>query len=364
MDGEELLGAKQNRIVNLTILVAANSELTIPVSCVEAGRWRARSRAFTSAPRTQFVSGRAKRMCDWANTVFVDALERADPALTALPGARGQGRRIKGFIGRCVHHHTRVRLQRRTGRGRGEDRALHQGGSRCRPPQVQRLPHPHAKEEGPHCSYASALEELNIPVEVSGAGAFGESAEVETLTALLRALSDPQDALPLVAVLRGPLFGIERDPELFAFKQAGGWFSIFFEASDAGSSPVDVGRVLRPGETARVPVGDVGRALRPGDTRVADALATLHRCYRWTRMLPAAAALDRIFEHTGYLALAATTPGGVEAGDLLHALDHVRQVAEDGGSLGDAADALAADSEASNEVESLPLEPAAPTSSG
>ena len=62
VDGEELLGAKQNRIVNLTILVAANSELTIPVSCVEAGRWRSRSRAFTSAPRTQFATGRAKRM--------------------------------------------------------------------------------------------------------------------------------------------------------------------------------------------------------------------------------------------------------------------------------------------------------------
>lgn len=62
VDGEELLGAKQNRIVNLTILVAANSELTIPVSCVEAGRWRSRSRAFTSAPRTQFAAGRAKRM--------------------------------------------------------------------------------------------------------------------------------------------------------------------------------------------------------------------------------------------------------------------------------------------------------------
>ena len=74
-------------------------------------------------------------------------------------------------------------------------------------------------------------------------------------------------------------------------------------------------------------------------------------------MLPAGAALDRILEHTGYLALAATTPGGVEAGDLLHAVDRVRQVLEDGGSLADAADALAADSEASNEVESLPLEP-------
>ena len=74
-------------------------------------------------------------------------------------------------------------------------------------------------------------------------------------------------------------------------------------------------------------------------------------------MLPAAAALERILEDTGYLALAATTPGGVDAGDLLHAIDRVRQVVEDGGSLADAADALEADREATNEVESLPLEP-------
>jgi hypothetical protein len=64
VDGEELLGAKQNRIVNLTILVAADSAITIPVSCVEAGRWRSRSRAFTAAPRTQYATGRAKRMAD------------------------------------------------------------------------------------------------------------------------------------------------------------------------------------------------------------------------------------------------------------------------------------------------------------
>jgi hypothetical protein len=38
LDGEELIGAKQNRIVNLTVLVAAGQTLHIPVSCVEAGR--------------------------------------------------------------------------------------------------------------------------------------------------------------------------------------------------------------------------------------------------------------------------------------------------------------------------------------
>jgi hypothetical protein len=39
-DGQQLIGAKQNRIVNITVVVAANSTLPIPVSCVEQGRWR------------------------------------------------------------------------------------------------------------------------------------------------------------------------------------------------------------------------------------------------------------------------------------------------------------------------------------
>ena len=42
---------------------------------------------------------------------------------------------------------------------------------------------------------------------------------------------------------------------------------------------------------------------------------------------------------------------------MVHAVDRVRQVVEDGGSLADAADALEDDGEATSEVESLPLEP-------
>ncbi len=51
LDGEELVGAKQNRIVNTTILVPARSELKIPVSCVEQGRWSYRGKSFETKKR-------------------------------------------------------------------------------------------------------------------------------------------------------------------------------------------------------------------------------------------------------------------------------------------------------------------------
>jgi len=62
LDGEELVGAKQNRIVNLTILVAAEQSLHIPVSCVEAGRWARRSREFAAAGRAHYATGRARKL--------------------------------------------------------------------------------------------------------------------------------------------------------------------------------------------------------------------------------------------------------------------------------------------------------------
>ncbi|MBW1999658.1 MAG: hypothetical protein JRJ29_17060 [Deltaproteobacteria bacterium] len=61
LDGEELVGAKQNRIVNTTILIQANTTIIIPVSCVEQGRWSYDSPRFSSKERVMSPSLRAMK---------------------------------------------------------------------------------------------------------------------------------------------------------------------------------------------------------------------------------------------------------------------------------------------------------------
>ena len=61
LDGEEVIGAKQNRILNTTILVAENVTLTIPVSCVEAHRWHSVSPEFQSPGTHAHSHLRAKK---------------------------------------------------------------------------------------------------------------------------------------------------------------------------------------------------------------------------------------------------------------------------------------------------------------
>jgi hypothetical protein len=61
LDGEELIGAKQNRILNTTVLVAARTELTIPVSCVEQGRWGYRGRQLRPGDASLYASMRAEK---------------------------------------------------------------------------------------------------------------------------------------------------------------------------------------------------------------------------------------------------------------------------------------------------------------
>jgi hypothetical protein len=57
--GEELVGAKQNRVLNSSLLVAARSDLVVPVSCVESGRWQTISSRFGSRGTTSHSKLRA-----------------------------------------------------------------------------------------------------------------------------------------------------------------------------------------------------------------------------------------------------------------------------------------------------------------
>jgi hypothetical protein len=78
VDGEELMGAKQNRIVNASFLIAGNSEVIIPVSCVEQGRWSYRSAMFSYGEKVMPPSLRREKQKKVAESLNRGAGYRSD----------------------------------------------------------------------------------------------------------------------------------------------------------------------------------------------------------------------------------------------------------------------------------------------
>lgn len=94
IDGEEIVGGRQNRIVNSSVLLPFHTSIVLPVSCVEGGRWRVAKRnaraggvAFPSLRTTALGKGtnhRADQLHIWASIRERGALFHHQPPTNAL----------------------------------------------------------------------------------------------------------------------------------------------------------------------------------------------------------------------------------------------------------------------------------------
>src|SRR4030042_5850467 len=78
LDGEELAGAKQNRVLNTTILLKENSGTIIPVSCTEEGRWAYASREFEESGHTMNRNVRSRKVSSVSRSLKESHVYNAD----------------------------------------------------------------------------------------------------------------------------------------------------------------------------------------------------------------------------------------------------------------------------------------------
>ncbi len=78
LDGEELVGAKQNRIANASYVVSEQSETVIPVSCIEAGRWRYASGSLSTTDSVYAAGARRAKQTDVTRSLRTTREFRSD----------------------------------------------------------------------------------------------------------------------------------------------------------------------------------------------------------------------------------------------------------------------------------------------
>ncbi|MCD8509589.1 MAG: UvrD-helicase domain-containing protein [Bacillus sp. (in: Bacteria)] len=155
--------------------------------------------------------------------------------------------------------------------------------------------------------YSDCLEDLGIPVSVSGEVTIGEMKEFKELAALLEVFVDLTDEVAIVAALRGLFFGIS-DDELYRWKAAGGNFSIY------ANPPVDMDEVVIE--------------------KFQLAWKKLQKYNKWIRNYSPGTAIEMILEDVGFYPLLIVRQHGTRAYKaLLQILSAVR-AKEESGSVG------------------------------
>jgi len=146
--------------------------------------------------------------------------------------------------------------------------------------------------------YARALEELGIPYEMSGGDSFANSAELNEIYKVLKAVADPKDPVVLVAALRGLFFGIS-DNDLYQFVKQGGRIYVYSKVEN-------------------------------GPANIKNAFERIKKyCDIVARNSPVTA-LEIIIEHLGIIPLAISGKmGSSRAGNILKALELLRELRSD-----------------------------------
>lgn len=145
--------------------------------------------------------------------------------------------------------------------------------------------------------YAAKLERYGIPSDTAGDSAGSE--ELDAIQLLVEFLNDYTDSVRLLAVLRGPLFGLS-DEALFHYAMETGKVALFSNVED----------------------GVISEMAMP----VQHALRRIRSYWEAVRSLPAAVAFGRIIEDLGLVPYAAVQmSGAIRSGTLVKLVELVQQ---------------------------------------
>lgn len=144
--------------------------------------------------------------------------------------------------------------------------------------------------------YAEKLEQMGISSDTSGSQVVYE--EIRALRQLVECLNDPANKIPLLAVLRGMLFGLS-DDALYHYKREAGGFSWYQLPEEKEMSEKAV--------------------------PVLEALRQLSGYAVWVKELPALAGFSRIVQDLGVLPYSAVrSTGAIRSGTLIRLLQLVQ----------------------------------------